>query len=66
MDKILAALRDLDDDFCRHVLVATLEGRHPDEIFRALNDQNPSLTREEFDRRVIACREKLWEELLKE
>lgn len=63
MEKILAAIQAIDDDFCRIVLIGTLEGRHPDAIFRILNGLDPTLSREEFDRRVIACRQQLWDKL---
>jgi hypothetical protein len=64
MDETRAAADSLSEEFCRIVLVATLEGRHATSIFNILHGLDPSLTRDEFDRRMTAYRDRLWERLL--
>lgn len=62
----MSVIRGIDDDFCRIMLIATLEGRHPDAIYRIIHALEPALSREDFDLRMEVCRRKLWETLMED
>jgi len=63
MKTLDAAIRAIPDETCRTILIGQIEGRSLDEIFAQIKLLEPSLNRDQFDLRVIACRHKLWKRL---
>lgn len=63
MKHILKAIHEIESEFGRLVLLAIFEGKPMGEIFQRIQEIEPELTREDFDRRVISCRKELWKKL---
>lgn len=63
MERILSAIRAIPDEACRTILIGQIEGRSLDDIYAQVIRLDPNLDREEFNRRVIACRQELWKHL---
>lgn len=63
MNKINNAIQAIPDSICRLIIVGQIEGRQLEDIYIRVKQLDPNLTREQFDLRVISCRQEFWNRL---